>query len=182
MNASGFGWHPNLNLVPVTPTNMDKQGHIRNGQKLKHHPVNNAAIKQKVEELLADPEHPEGDRLEDRTETMKTMEFFENMMSSKLWEEAPNAAKNNPSVSGAVVEKRTYIRTYLRTYICTYARTHARTHVRTYVRTYVREPSWCLGGLWDIPKGVIVKPGVGVGGLHEEVFYLPQKPYSIARE
>merc|ERR1719316_1500644 len=37
----------------------------------------------------------------------------------------------------------------------------------------------CLGGLWDIPKGTIVKPGARVGGLHEEVFYLPQKPYNV---
>eukprot|EP00746_Dinoflagellata_sp_MGD_P150916 gnl/MRDRNA2_/MRDRNA2_82672_c0_seq3.p1 gnl/MRDRNA2_/MRDRNA2_82672_c0~~gnl/MRDRNA2_/MRDRNA2_82672_c0_seq3.p1 ORF type:complete len:1287 (+),score=215.03 gnl/MRDRNA2_/MRDRNA2_82672_c0_seq3:83-3943(+) len=37
----------------------------------------------------------------------------------------------------------------------------------------------CLGGLWDIPKGTIVKPGAGVEGLHEEVFYLPQKPYNV---
>lgn len=37
----------------------------------------------------------------------------------------------------------------------------------------------CLGGLWKIPKGEISKPGYSECGLHQEVFYLPQKPYNV---
>ena len=43
----------------------------------------------------------------------------------------------------------------------------------------------CLGGLWDIDPangGRIEKPGsagASDGGLHTDVFYLPQKPYSV---
>jgi len=39
----------------------------------------------------------------------------------------------------------------------------------------------CLGGLWSIPEGgMIVKPGgAQSGGLHQDVFYLPQKPYNV---
>jgi ABC-type uncharacterized transport system fused permease/ATPase subunit len=38
----------------------------------------------------------------------------------------------------------------------------------------------CMGGLWDIPTGVITKPGgASNAGLHREVFYLPQKPYNV---
>ena len=43
----------------------------------------------------------------------------------------------------------------------------------------------CLGGLWPIDResgGQILKPGSGEsehGGLHADVFYLPQKPYSV---
>lgn len=45
----------------------------------------------------------------------------------------------------------------------------------------------CLGGLWDIDAadgGRIEKPGSAGGsatdgGLHTDVFYLPQKPYSV---
>lgn len=36
----------------------------------------------------------------------------------------------------------------------------------------------CLGGLWNIPEGEITKPGAG-SGLHNDVFYLPQKPYNV---
>ena len=37
----------------------------------------------------------------------------------------------------------------------------------------------CLGGLWDIPKGKITKPGGYRDGLHKDIFYLPQKPYNV---
>jgi ABC-type uncharacterized transport system fused permease/ATPase subunit len=38
----------------------------------------------------------------------------------------------------------------------------------------------CLGGLWNVPKGKIVKPGGKVTcGLHQDIFYLPQKPYNV---
>eukprot|EP00039_Didymoeca_costata_P029327 m.24190 g.24190 ORF g.24190 m.24190 type:complete len:1249 (-) comp7584_c0_seq1:100-3846(-) len=37
----------------------------------------------------------------------------------------------------------------------------------------------CLGGLWNIPEGVITKPGSAESGLHQDVFYLPQKPYNV---
>eukprot|EP00040_Diaphanoeca_grandis_P021946 m.117418 g.117418 ORF g.117418 m.117418 type:complete len:1285 (-) comp28579_c0_seq1:26-3880(-) len=37
----------------------------------------------------------------------------------------------------------------------------------------------CLGGLWTIEKGSIVKPGGGASGLHNDVFFLPQKPYNV---
>ena len=37
-----------------------------------------------------------------------------------------------------------------------------------------------MGGLWNIPSGVITKPGGALNaGLHQEVFYLPQKPYNV---
>jgi len=36
----------------------------------------------------------------------------------------------------------------------------------------------CLGGLWQVKKGTITKPGTGTG-LHGEVFYIPQKPYNL---
>ena len=37
-----------------------------------------------------------------------------------------------------------------------------------------------MGGLWNIPSGVITKPGgASSAGLHQEVFYLPQKPYNV---
>eukprot|EP00475_Leptophrys_vorax_P007198 TRINITY_DN14561_c0_g1_i1.p1 TRINITY_DN14561_c0_g1~~TRINITY_DN14561_c0_g1_i1.p1 ORF type:complete len:1009 (-),score=245.67 TRINITY_DN14561_c0_g1_i1:54-2798(-) len=37
----------------------------------------------------------------------------------------------------------------------------------------------CLGGLWPIPSGKIVKPGASVSGLHADIYYLPQKPYNV---
>ena len=37
----------------------------------------------------------------------------------------------------------------------------------------------CLGGLWSIPEGSITKPGSANSGLHQEVFYIPQKPYNV---
>eukprot|EP01052_Picozoa_sp_SAG31_P016798 SAG31_NODE_1126_length_9767_cov_5.580058_7_plen_526_part_00 len=37
----------------------------------------------------------------------------------------------------------------------------------------------CLGGLWTVPTGTITKPGTAASGLHQEVFYLPQKPYQV---
>ena len=37
----------------------------------------------------------------------------------------------------------------------------------------------CLGGLWDVPEGEITKPGSASSGLHQDVFYLPQKPYNV---
>ena len=36
----------------------------------------------------------------------------------------------------------------------------------------------CLGGLWNVPKGKITKPGGKAESLSESVFYLPQKPYN----
>ena len=39
----------------------------------------------------------------------------------------------------------------------------------------------CLGGLWTVPTGTITKPGSAASGLHQEVFYLPQKPYQVLR-
>eukprot|EP01052_Picozoa_sp_SAG31_P011262 SAG31_NODE_634_length_13365_cov_182.161767_9_plen_221_part_00 len=37
----------------------------------------------------------------------------------------------------------------------------------------------CLGGLWQIPKGKIIRPGGDAQNLSlTEVFYIPQKPYS----
>lgn len=37
----------------------------------------------------------------------------------------------------------------------------------------------CLGGLWRIPSGHITKPGSAASGLHQDTFYLPQKPYNV---
>jgi len=37
----------------------------------------------------------------------------------------------------------------------------------------------CLGGLWHVSTGRITKPGVSHSGLHNEIFYLPQKPYNV---
>ena len=46
----------------------------------------------------------------------------------------------------------------------------------------------CLGGLWNVPEGTITKPGLSPGesggsktaaGLHDLIFYLPQKPYNV---
>lgn len=37
----------------------------------------------------------------------------------------------------------------------------------------------CLGGLWQIDNGVIVKPGASSSGLHADIFYIPQKPYNV---
>ena len=37
----------------------------------------------------------------------------------------------------------------------------------------------CLGGLWSVEEGVITKPGSGSEGLHQDIFYLPQKPYNV---
>ena len=37
----------------------------------------------------------------------------------------------------------------------------------------------CLGGLWRVPTGTILKPGSAESGLHQEVFYLPQRPYNV---
>jgi ATP-binding cassette subfamily D (ALD) protein 3 len=37
----------------------------------------------------------------------------------------------------------------------------------------------CLGGLWSVPEGAITKPGSADSGLHQDVFYLPQKPYVV---
>jgi ABC-type uncharacterized transport system fused permease/ATPase subunit len=37
----------------------------------------------------------------------------------------------------------------------------------------------CLGTLWPIPKGTIIRPGGGKEGLISDVFYLPQKPYNV---
>ena len=37
----------------------------------------------------------------------------------------------------------------------------------------------CLGGLWAVPEGEITKPGSATSGLHQDVFYLPQKPYNV---
>ena len=37
----------------------------------------------------------------------------------------------------------------------------------------------CMGGLWAIPTGVITRPGSAESGLHQEVFYLPQRPYNV---
>ena len=36
----------------------------------------------------------------------------------------------------------------------------------------------CLGGLWNA-EGTIIKPGSAESGLHQEVYYLPQKPYTV---
>lgn len=36
-----------------------------------------------------------------------------------------------------------------------------------------------LGGLWSIPAGQVIKPSGSSGGLHDTVFYLPQKPYNV---
>ena len=41
-----------------------------------------------------------------------------------------------------------------------------------------------LGGLWPTPVGVVSKPGGGDDsqssqGLHQSIFYLPQKPYNV---
>jgi ATP-binding cassette subfamily D (ALD) protein 3 len=33
--------------------------------------------------------------------------------------------------------------------------------------------------LWQIDKGVIVKPGASTSGLHADIFYVPQKPYNV---
>eukprot|EP00043_Microstomoeca_roanoka_P015266 m.152682 g.152682 ORF g.152682 m.152682 type:complete len:1240 (-) comp16218_c0_seq1:132-3851(-) len=37
----------------------------------------------------------------------------------------------------------------------------------------------CLGALWAIQKGTITRPGGSGQGLHDKVFYLPQKPYNV---
>jgi ABC-type uncharacterized transport system fused permease/ATPase subunit len=37
----------------------------------------------------------------------------------------------------------------------------------------------CLGGLWNVPKGKITKPGGNAESLSGTVFYLPQKPYNV---
>eukprot|EP00055_Hartaetosiga_balthica_P012730 m.62706 g.62706 ORF g.62706 m.62706 type:complete len:1271 (+) comp8040_c2_seq2:177-3989(+) len=38
----------------------------------------------------------------------------------------------------------------------------------------------CLGALWSVAEGSISRPGGGCGqGLHDKVFYLPQKPYNV---
>jgi ABC-type uncharacterized transport system fused permease/ATPase subunit len=38
----------------------------------------------------------------------------------------------------------------------------------------------CLGGLWNVPKGKTAKPGgKATCGLHQDIFYLPQKPYNV---
>lgn len=37
----------------------------------------------------------------------------------------------------------------------------------------------CLGGLWPVSTGAIVKPGGNSSGLNKEVFFLPQKPYNV---
>ena len=38
----------------------------------------------------------------------------------------------------------------------------------------------CLGGLWSVPPpGQIQRPGGLASGLHQEVFYVPQKPYNV---
>ena len=37
----------------------------------------------------------------------------------------------------------------------------------------------CLGGLWSIPRGTIRRPGGLASGLHQECFYVPQKPYNV---
>ena len=37
-------------------------------------------------------------------------------------------------------------------------------------------PRRLAAGLWGIPCGHITKPGSAASGLHQEVFYLPQKP------
>ncbi|KAF4677477.1 ATP-binding cassette sub- D member 3 [Perkinsus chesapeaki] len=38
----------------------------------------------------------------------------------------------------------------------------------------------CLGGLWDIKRGTITRPGARDRvGLHSYLFYLPQKPYCV---
>ena len=37
----------------------------------------------------------------------------------------------------------------------------------------------CLGGLWNIPRGTIRRPGGLASGLHQECFYVPQKPYNV---
>ncbi|EDQ89564.1 uncharacterized protein MONBRDRAFT_8117 [Monosiga brevicollis MX1] len=37
----------------------------------------------------------------------------------------------------------------------------------------------CLGALWSIKQGTIVKPGGAEAGLHDSVYYLPQKPYNV---
>jgi ABC-type uncharacterized transport system fused permease/ATPase subunit len=36
----------------------------------------------------------------------------------------------------------------------------------------------CLGGLWNVPKGKITKPGGRAESLSKSIFYLPQKPYN----
>lgn len=36
-----------------------------------------------------------------------------------------------------------------------------------------------LGGLWKTPSGSITKPGAGIQGLNQAIFYLPQKPYNV---
>lgn len=37
----------------------------------------------------------------------------------------------------------------------------------------------CLGALWSVVEGTITKPGGTGDGLHDKVFYLPQKPYNV---
>lgn len=37
----------------------------------------------------------------------------------------------------------------------------------------------CLGALWSVKKGSITRPGGSGQGLHDKVFYLPQKPYNV---
>eukprot|EP00038_Savillea_parva_P019941 m.29771 g.29771 ORF g.29771 m.29771 type:complete len:1290 (-) comp4631_c0_seq1:347-4216(-) len=37
----------------------------------------------------------------------------------------------------------------------------------------------CLGGLWPVKRGTIIKPGGSESGLHQKVFFLPQKPYNV---
>lgn len=40
-------------------------------------------------------------------------------------------------------------------------------------------PGRCLGGLWATLGGTITKPGCADSGLHQDVFYIPQKPYNV---
>ncbi|EGD77957.1 ATP-binding cassette [Salpingoeca rosetta] len=37
----------------------------------------------------------------------------------------------------------------------------------------------CLGALWTVQRGTITRPGGSGQGLHDKVFYLPQKPYNV---
>eukprot|EP00049_Salpingoeca_infusionum_P008792 m.144576 g.144576 ORF g.144576 m.144576 type:complete len:1291 (-) comp14133_c0_seq3:1306-5178(-) len=37
----------------------------------------------------------------------------------------------------------------------------------------------CLGTLWSITEGEITRPGGSGQGLHDSIFYLPQKPYNV---
>jgi ABC-type uncharacterized transport system fused permease/ATPase subunit len=37
----------------------------------------------------------------------------------------------------------------------------------------------CLGGLWSVTQGTITKPGAATSGLHQDIYYLPQKPYNV---